>query len=152
MFGELKGRITRRIVIATLYSNIFLDVGNLFCLGQLLSFNNNIFLYHILNIPKLSITFLSFSNLKQTFRRSFYAQLSSFQILAKLNIPYDAIFFYLGHYVFNPFLSWILATYQDEVDHVNICCFCPVLSDNQILIFFSFHLLLLELNPSPNTM
>ena len=114
-------------------------------------FNNNIFLSYIEH-PKTFYYIFVFLKIL-TSRRSFYAKLSSFQILAKLNIPYDAIFFYLGHYVFNPFLSWILPHTKMKETVVDICCFCcPVLSDNKILIFFSVHLLLLELNPSPNTM
>lgn len=53
---------------------------------------------------------------------------------------------------FNPFLSWILPHTKMRETTVNICCFCcPALSDNHILIFFSVHLLLLDWNPSPNT-
>lgn len=53
---------------------------------------------------------------------------------------------------FNPFLSWILPHTKMWETTVNICCSsCPALSDNHILIFLSVHLLLLDWNPSPNT-
>lgn len=81
--------------------------------------------------------------------RSYYAELPSSQILAKLIILYDAIFLYWV--IFNPLPSWILPHTKVRETTVNICCFCcPALSVNHIPIFFTVHLLLLELNLSPN--
>lgn len=83
--------------------------------------------------------------------KSYYTELLSFsQILAKLIISFDAVFSYWV--IFNPFLFWILPHTKVRETRVNICWFCcPGLSDNQIPIFFSVDLLLLELNLSPNT-
>lgn len=85
-------------------------------------------------------------------RVSYYTKLSPSKILAKLNSLCTAIFHIWVIIFFNPFIFWILPHTKVRETTVHICCLCcPALPNDQIFIFFSLHLVLLEPNPSLNT-